>query len=66
MQGMSEDMNGNIQLGDVIIAIDGNPVTNENSLLSQLERYKPGETVKVTTMRNQKIHNYEVKLAAPG
>ena len=65
MQGMQEDLNGNIQLGDVIIAVNGNPVTNEDSLLSQLEQYKPGDTVKVTTMRNEKIHDYKIKLAAP-
>ena len=64
IEGMREDFNGNIQLGDVIIAIDGNPVSNEDSLQSQLEQHKPGDTVKVTTMRNEKIHNYKVTLAA--
>lgn len=65
IKGLSENSRGNVQLGDVIIAIDGKPVTDEDSLLSQLELHKPGDTVKVTTMRNEKIHNYQVKLAAP-
>ena len=65
LQGLREDYRGNIHLGDVIIAIDGNPVDNEDSLLSQLEQHKPGDSVKVTTMRDEKIHNYNVKLSAP-
>ncbi|HKI73480.1 MAG TPA: trypsin-like peptidase domain-containing protein [Pseudomonadales bacterium] len=65
IEGMREDYRGNIHLGDVIVAIDDNPVNNEDSLLSQLEQHKPGDTVKVTTMRDQKIHEYKVTLSAP-
>ena len=63
--GVREDYRGNIHLGDVIIAIDGNPVSNEDSLLSMLEQHKPGDEIKVTTMRDEKIHNYKVTLSAP-
>ena len=33
----ARNIQGNIHLGDVIIAIDGEPVTNEDSMLSLLE-----------------------------
>lgn len=65
MMGVREDWRGNIHLGDVIIAINGENVTNEDSLLSQLERYEPGDSVTITTLRDEEIHNYDVELVAP-
>ncbi|MEL0063530.1 MAG: trypsin-like peptidase domain-containing protein [Gammaproteobacteria bacterium] len=65
MIGVREDWRGNIHLGDVIIAINGENVTNEDSLLSLLEQFQPGDTVEVTTLRDDDIHNYNVELVAP-
>ena len=65
MVGVREDQRGNIHLGDVIIAINGENVTNEDSLLSLLEQFKPGDTVEVTTLKDEEIHNYNVQLVAP-
>lgn len=65
MVGVREDVRGNIHLGDVIIAIEGEPVTNEDSLLSMLERFQPGDTIKVTTLKDDEIQNYSVILTAP-
>lgn len=65
MVGVREDIRGNIHLGDVIIAIAGEPVTNEDSLLSLLERFEPGDTIEVTTLKDEEIHNYQVTLTAP-
>lgn len=65
MIGLREDRRGKIHLGDVIIAINDDPVTNEDSLLSLLESYQPGDSVKVTSLRDDEIHHYEVMLAAP-
>ena len=63
--GVREDRQGNIHLGDVIIAINEESVTNEDSLLTLLEGYEPGDEVTVTTLRDEKIHNHQVTLAAP-
>ena len=65
MVGIREDRRGRIHLGDVIIAIDDDPVTNQDNLLGALERHKPGDKVKVTTIREEEIKNYEVILASP-
>ncbi len=65
MIGVREDRRGKIHLGDVIIAIDGESVSNEDTLLSVLEKFEPGDTVKVTTLREEEIHHYEVVLTAP-
>lgn len=65
MVGVREDRRGQIHLGDVIIAINGQNVINEDSLLNQLEQFSPGDNVKVTTLKDEKIHNYNVQLVAP-
>ena len=65
MIGVREDLRGKIHLGDVIIAINGTNVVDEDSLLSQLEKQEPGNIITITTLRDDKIHNYQVTLMAP-
>ncbi|MFZ8974297.1 MAG: S1C family serine protease [Pseudomonadales bacterium] len=65
MVGIREDRRGNIHLGDVIIAIDQEPVTDEDSMLSLLETHSPGDIVEITTMRDDAIQTYRLELAAP-
>ena len=65
MIGVREDSRGNIHLGDVIIAINGETISNEDTLLTQLELYEPGNKVVVTTLRDDEIHKYDVFLIAP-
>ena len=65
MIGVREDRRGNIHLGDVIIAINGENVTNEDTLLFMLEQFSPDDIVQITTLRDEEIHHYDVKLVAP-
>ncbi|MDZ7685144.1 MAG: trypsin-like peptidase domain-containing protein [Gammaproteobacteria bacterium] len=65
MVGVRKDPRNNIHLGDIIIALDDKPVTNEDALLSMLEQRQPGDTIKITTLRDDEIYNYEIALAAP-
>jgi S1-C subfamily serine protease len=65
MIGVREDRRGKIHLGDVIIAINDEMVIDEDSLLNQLEQFVPGDTVKITTLKDEKIHKYSVQLVAP-
>ncbi len=65
MVGLRYDNRGQLHLGDVVIAINGAPVTNEDSLLSSLEQFNPGDEIKVTTIRDEKIYNYDVVLTEP-
>jgi len=65
MIGVREDNRGQIHLGDVIIAINDQPVTNEDSLLSALEKFAPGDEVKVTTLKDEEIIEYSLVLTAP-
>jgi S1-C subfamily serine protease len=63
------DSNGEIQYGDVIMALDGKPVDGVDDLLTALENYSIGDHVKVTAIRDlgtnqQKTIEVTVTLAA--
>lgn len=65
MVGMQLSQNGSYTLGDVIVEIDGNAITNSDDLLNALEQHMPGDTVKVVTDRNDQRMEFDVILAAP-
>ena len=54
---------GEVIAGDVITAIDGREIANIDQLLDALERHQPGETVKVTLLREGKSIEVPVQLA---
>jgi len=51
MRGTKRDARGNIYLGDIITAIDDQPVESANDLLDALEQHRPGDTVSLTLLR---------------
>jgi S1-C subfamily serine protease len=55
---------GHINVGDVIVAIDGQPIQKVNDLFSTLESHKVGETVTVTVRRDGQQVDVQVTLAA--
>ena len=58
------DENNRLQLGDVIVALDGRPVRSMNELLDALERHQVGDTVPLTIMRDGEERQVSVSLAA--
>ena len=48
-----------------LISVDGEPVTDEDSMLSLLENRQPGDVVKVTCLRDDEIKEFELTLTAP-
>jgi S1-C subfamily serine protease len=53
--------------GDVIVAVDGAPVSAFEQLREAIARKKPGDTVKLDVFRNGSKKSITVKLAqAPG
>ncbi len=50
----TRNRNGNIELGDVILAIDDNKIDKYGDLVLALEKYKPQEMVTVTILRGEK------------
>jgi S1-C subfamily serine protease len=61
---------GDIQLGDLIIALDGKAVVGVEELFAMLEERQPGDKVKLTVVRNPRTADQErlaveVTLAEP-
>ncbi len=54
-----------IVLGDVITAIEGQPVRSVSDIRAQLERQQPGDTVTVTLLRGEEETEAKVRLSAP-
>ena len=65
MRGLTRDLRSRIQLGDVIIEIDGQTVRNEDDFADVLKQRSAGDTVKVKTLRDSQIKEYEVELLSP-
>lgn len=65
MRGLSRSQRGQIQLGDVIVEIDGQPVRNEDDYADILEQHKAGDTVRVKTARDNKMLEYDIRLLSP-
>jgi S1-C subfamily serine protease len=57
---LTED--GHIALGDLIVAIDRKPVTDEKSLTEAVAKKKSGETVVLTVIRGGERHDVPVTL----
>ena len=65
MRGLTRVDGGRIRLGDVIVGLDGESISNENDLAAFLENKRAGERVKVTTRRDNRVLEYEIELQAP-
>jgi len=64
MRGIARNNRG-IVLGDVINAIDGVQINNEDDLISVLEEKAAGDVVTVITTRDNRPVNYQVELQPP-
>jgi S1-C subfamily serine protease len=56
-------LTGAIELGDVIVAVDGEPVHRPVDLFRQLDRKSVGDTVKITVTRGKDRRDLSVALA---
>lgn len=63
MMGLQRNRRGEMILGDIVIAINGVSIKNSDDLLTELERYKVGEQVTVTTQRGDDVLSFELVLA---
>jgi S1-C subfamily serine protease len=60
------DDSGQIELGDVIVAIDGKAVKTAKDLFATLDGYKAGDTVTVRVLRDGQPQDIKVTLAEVG
>ena len=64
MRGLTRDQWGQILLGDVIVEIDGQTVRNEDDFAGVLDQHSAGDTVKVKTIRDSQVQDYDIQLLA--
>ncbi len=65
LQPTKRTRRGEIVLGDIIVAIDAQPVRTRGDLRLVLESKKPGETIQLTVVRNRRELTLPLVLAAP-
>ncbi|EED90762.1 predicted protein [Thalassiosira pseudonana CCMP1335] len=53
LRGIRRSDSGIIEIGDIIIAIEGSPIEKEGDLFKAVEQFKPGDVVNVTVNRPQ-------------
>jgi S1-C subfamily serine protease len=64
IQPTRRDVEGRLRLGDIITAVDGKKVVTPNELFLLLEKYKIGEVVTITVLRDGKTVQAKVALEA--
>ena len=64
IQPTQRDAEGRLRLGDIITALDGKKVESPNDLYLLLEKYKIGEAVNISILRNGKTVETKVALEA--
>jgi len=65
LRGFAYDRNGRLVLGDVIVRIDDRDIQSTTDFYDALERYQPGEEVRVTYLRGNRRQTTRVHLAEP-
>ena len=58
------DRYGRVALGDVIVAVDGEPVKSSNDVLDQFEKHQIGDRVTLTVLRDDEQKQIAVPLEA--
>jgi S1-C subfamily serine protease len=65
LQGLRRAGFGRVELGDVVLTVDGQPVTSSDGLLVAIEGKKAGDTVRVEVLRGDRRVTVPVRLGAP-
>ena len=62
--GVSEDLNGEPVLGDVITNVNGQPITSSKDLLAAFDSLRPGDAVTLTVCHKGQSQTYQLHAAA--
>ena len=63
LRGLAQTEDGNVEIGDIIVGIDGQKVINSDDLYEILDKHQVGETVNVEVVRNGRRVTVPVRLA---
>ena len=64
LRGLSEADNGDLVIGDIITAIDGEKVSEQNDLFRILDKHQFGDVLQVEVVRDGQRQNIPVRLLA--
>lgn len=64
LQGMSRDQFGRLYLGDILVKVDDYEINDINDLYHTLEKYKIGDEVTISFIRDNKLEKANLKLTA--
>lgn len=64
IKATSQTRTGEVELGDVIIGVNGESIANNNDLFLALEKYQPGEMVELEVVRKGKNQLVAVQLGS--
>ncbi|MDT7541325.1 MAG: hypothetical protein QOE33_1229 [Acidobacteriota bacterium] len=62
LRGLQQDASGEVVLGDIIVSIDGDKITNGDDLYRVLDKHQFGDTVQVELFRDGKRVKVPVRL----
>jgi putative serine protease PepD len=52
-----------LKTGDVVVSLDGTPVSTSDALAASISAHKPGEQITITYRRNGSLHSVQLTLA---
>lgn len=64
IRGTYRDARGRLVLGDIIVAVEGDPVRDTNELLNLMDRYEVGQQVQITVLRDGERKELTAELQA--
>jgi putative serine protease PepD len=65
LRGLTQTENGDVEIGDIIVGINGEKVGNADDLYRLLDKHQVGDTIQVQIFRNSRRTTVPVRLSAP-
>ena len=65
LRGVAQTENGDFEIGDIILGMDGEKIANTDDLYRMLDKHQVGDTVQLQIFRNGRRTTVPVRLTAP-
>jgi putative serine protease PepD len=65
LRGITQTENGDVEIGDIILGMDGEKIANTDDLYRLLDKHQVGDTVQLQILRNGRRTSVPVRLTAP-
>ncbi len=62
VHGLTQTENGEVELGDIIVGVDGEKINNSDDLARTLDKHQVGDTIKIEILRNGRRITIPVRL----